>query len=512
MRARRLLTLVSLCATGLFSFGCGDISVGDPAPAPPTNTGPSGLPTPPGLPDEPDQPKLPPGPLAEVSGVYRTTFITEHGDIPGPPPPSSLQIAALVPDGEGFITYPGELAADGTFHVPGVPDGLFYLRVGPSNSPQGAYLVTSARKLDLSTLAPGRPDLAPTTKPTPLLLTADGLVPEGLNGELIFQSLDGVTSGLFNKAWMNKSGAPVTDLPFDGTDTGLALPLIQASKGDVAHVFETRFHALYGGAGYLALTRSLDVGTMEMVDGAPTTITGTLHEAPKKSLSVSWKGTEFVALLAEVNPSSILEKSLMRFDIRANPAGPGLWVGEQGTQALAHGTFSPADVDGQLTYGNPFPSSWNEVAVVSVTYRVPAASPDKGTYAGGQARVGFALPVEALGSAPIAPRLRPPGLLTLDGKDIRAELNGGVSATPVIAWQKPILGTPKGYRVTVVGVLDSGGAGRLATFRTKKTSLRLPPGLLEAGQHFALIVTAYDGVDPDGLGSTADAMSGLISP
>ena len=112
MRARRLLTVVSLGATGLFSFGCGDVRVGDPTPDPPAGNGPSGVPTPPGLPDEPDQPKLPPGPLAEVSGVYRTTYITEHGDIPGPPPPASLRVSALVPDGEGFITYPGELAAD----------------------------------------------------------------------------------------------------------------------------------------------------------------------------------------------------------------------------------------------------------------------------------------------------------------------------------------------------------------------------------------------------------------
>ena len=64
----------------------------------------------------------------EVGGKMVDTHLTEAEDTPQPWTAEDLTLTAMVLQRDGnFLSYPGRIEADGSFRVPGVPDGLFYL-------------------------------------------------------------------------------------------------------------------------------------------------------------------------------------------------------------------------------------------------------------------------------------------------------------------------------------------------------------------------------------------------
>src|SRR4051812_33313683 len=65
----------------------------------------------------------------DVAGTNIDIYITAKGDVRVPQGPTDYQLSALVPKPDGsFTTIAGLVSADGTFRIPVVPQGTYYLR------------------------------------------------------------------------------------------------------------------------------------------------------------------------------------------------------------------------------------------------------------------------------------------------------------------------------------------------------------------------------------------------
>src|SRR5688572_18483799 len=91
------------------------------------------------------------GAPGEVGGTMVDTHVTEGPDLSDPWTTEELALTALVPQADGsFFSHPGLVAEDGSFRVPGVPPGVFYLKwrwSDPDSWP--IFIVTDQRRFDL---------------------------------------------------------------------------------------------------------------------------------------------------------------------------------------------------------------------------------------------------------------------------------------------------------------------------------------------------------------------------
>ena len=101
-----------------------------------------------------------------VTGTSITTYVLDTSTTTKPSDLSQVTIAALVPISTGgFTTITGQGKADGTFSIPNVPMGTYYLQLS-DGFVTNSYTVTSARVLDLGRLVLGRSDITATTQTT----------------------------------------------------------------------------------------------------------------------------------------------------------------------------------------------------------------------------------------------------------------------------------------------------------------------------------------------------------
>src|SRR5438105_9972022 len=92
------------------------------------------------------------------------TSITANGQTQLPDNLINASYAVLVPNGQGgYNQLNGTGTANGTFTIPNVPAGSYYLKIDSTN-----YLWTSASNLDLGYAFPGRPDVVSPTIYTPV--------------------------------------------------------------------------------------------------------------------------------------------------------------------------------------------------------------------------------------------------------------------------------------------------------------------------------------------------------
>src|SRR5437763_5364593 len=94
-----------------------------------------------------------------VHGTFHTTHWTDNGakTAVNTPAPPGTAVSAMVLEGSTYQFFPGSLAADGTFTIPGVPEGLYFLQVDYGDGPWLYEMSTSAPDLGLVTAS--RPDV-----------------------------------------------------------------------------------------------------------------------------------------------------------------------------------------------------------------------------------------------------------------------------------------------------------------------------------------------------------------
>src|SRR4051812_41108574 len=170
---------------------------------------------------------------ADITGDIIDVYAPTTGITARPDTDSWTAIAALVAKDGGYTTIPGTLSPDGTFRIPGVPQGPYFLALthAPPETIADAprrtdFYATSARKLDLGATYSGRADTVAMTQPTFLELDAtlttpwtDGPIGNGdqfVHDSLHFFSRNASVEGIFRGPEDNSE----TPMSFNG-DTKL---------------------------------------------------------------------------------------------------------------------------------------------------------------------------------------------------------------------------------------------------------------------------------------------------
>jgi len=431
-----------------------------------------------------------------VSGVGVLHYLTDQGEVAVPQDYSAATIEALVPDGAGgFTAIDGTGRADGTFAIPGVPSGPYYLRVPDPAGAVPAFLVTDASTVDLGGYVVGRPDAAGPASPTDQELQLDGPAPWH-GGDLLEWYSSNASAYLFGMAAIATAGAPTPGATSADLTVRLDLPqrarLVQASRGDTVYVSQLSARAS-GTMPYQALIGAVRVDDAEEVEGlgASPPVAGTLTAPPDAApLHVDWHRTEFRALFpAGASPGGSL-------GITAEPGAYAHEPANRGEPDLAivvdNGAGGDVDLP-DLTYGDPYPASWDRV--IEVRYGTgTGVAPDAYYYDRRQLSSVAADPV-------VAPLIGPPTALAVDGDHV--------------SWGPPALGAADRYWVRVSAVdATTHVALDVLYLTTTATSCDLPPEAFAGGGDFYVSVFAEAGAAgtiPAAGSAGASAVSGPLT-
>jgi len=459
----------------------------------------------------------------DVTGTWYSHWVLDDGGTATLPADlSGTRIAAYVPDDAGSYTVIAGSGTDaGTFSIPGVPPGARYFLYAGGYG----YLDTSARFIDFSTTTQGRPNVALASPGTCLANTITGMTPWTLDtivGDADDIDLYSVNAGLFVNELEASYSAGV--FPTQG-DTVLSettcynqlppgtLPvLMDASKGDQTYFMQLQIRRApyqYDDAGvpvawtaYHGLERVFGPVALTVVDQQTTPVSGAFSPAPQQSLALRWPMQEttpgsFDSFRAAVHPGAATYDHTLYFE--ALPSGaygtfnsaPELLRAHRGTS----GSNPPDDMAITYQYGDPFPPSWTRVYESWTGFQVPLSmtAPDGGTATTTVYSYMVARDLLSnLAGAPLQPQVSPVTGAEVDGTSILTPQTLA-SATPTIRWNPPVVGPATHYYVRIhrCTATSSGGMrlSGVAGFATRATQLKVPPGILQPGNAYQLLIT-----------------------
>ncbi|MFP2931141.1 hypothetical protein ACLESO_39295 [Pyxidicoccus sp. 3LG] len=443
-------------------------------------------------------------------------------------------VELFLEQGDALVPVTGAAGGPGEYVFPDVPDATYYVRFGTS------YVVTTARSVDLGVNLLGRPDAPELETDSPVQLALSGLEPwyeasgpfgaENPSDEFLFVSEERGYAA--NMSPMTLSGGETSVNEGEVLMFGLTgmMPRFEAERGDRAWVVQLssrELGTLPGGRvqRYATATRALHLPPFSHDGTGPLSLEGALQPLSQAELALDWKVSDFAAHAAEVHPRATLNSSTFSLYPSAYGTSEG-WIGYSGELLhLGRPRGEPSDFTGRLAYGNPFPSSWGLVAQVNHSFVVELTIPDEPPV-----RVTANISVSNLPSrllaGPVRPSLLPPRDLTLDGAEGYSS-RAFAAGAHVVGWKPPSTGTPEAYTVSLRRLEDLGGfriAIPTAQFYLEAgaTSVRLPAGLLQPGEHYVVLVRAVEveghsaSGKPFTLGesidySSAATLSGLLS-
>jgi hypothetical protein len=448
--------------------------------------------------DEPPPP--PPTSHREIKGT--ATFITtdESGTSTGFPLDlhDTIVRAVGVSDGDGWDIRAGISRADGTFSIAGAPEGDYWLDIYDVPSTSRNLLWTNADVIAIDQLGAGRGDAARSSPETTITF-------DPIDGMDTVQDYDGLELSIGNLGiGLNLWGAltpDTTTLQYTYDWTGL--PLVSAAKGD--SVILTQMRNVTDQASGLYYTDVVKSATLsvEQSDGHDTAVMGTFTTPPQLDYNLRWNRSEFDAISKDINPNVGANEGQM-FLFSAMPGGA-----QYGTSVLAPLVFGfdasqipgTTDIDLPFTITNPFPQSWlfNQVGMFySVPVNVPGMPGATMSYG-----VELRTITNEISSAehPLRPLVSPPRAPTINGMDLFVD-HDGVGVTPTIAWQKPTVGQPTAYAITIEHWELNSISGQLVYVASlivpgDVTSIQVPARVLESGEHYMLQIEAISQAGQD---------------
>jgi hypothetical protein len=428
----------------------------------------------------------------DVTGQLDTLSLTNAGEIRRPVDLSTTAPKALVQDGGTFVTYEGVGKADGTFVIPNVPAGPYYLSFDPAT-----YVVTDSREVKLSTRTTlGRPGAA--TQPADvsgatIVFELDNLHP--------YQTTDGLTLYSTN---LNVARFRLTPTATAGATSGTftytvrtGQPLIDPAQGDRALLTQltSRTAALEGSSetlNYRSVSRAFEAPAFQSKPGETQKISGTMTEPPALTAPLHWDMAAFRNLAPAIHPRATVAVQAMIVDVQPMPHT----YGTLGPIPLLIEIFQPPAVDQlrtTLTYANPYPAAWMPVGTTETSFQVPFQLPGTTTPAilAGSASHSEQLP--GFFSTRIAPEFGPVLQPRIEGQDAQQAVTL-TTTTPEVSWTAPPAVPGERYHyILFINELSVDGPAtvsqRVATFWTDDTRVRLPPGTLSAGRSY---VFAFD--------------------
>ncbi len=453
-------------------------------------------------------------PSGTVSGSWVNTYWTSSGPVlvPFDLSKASLFPRALIPQPDGsFQALQGKGNSDGTFSIPNVPAGYYWLQLIPP-----AYW-TSGSTFDFGmdtniSLSSAPPNGTTTT----LNFTFNTLAPLQAGDEVAFLW---ASSPLFSLALSAASPVGSTSL------TTSSIINSQSNFSQSAPAFLLQYEpATFNGLNVLTLGPAVTLPNLALSNGVTNTIVGALNQAQSASFDLNIKGSAWMPLFSNVGPSSAspqsadLELAAQPFmpadtvlstifgftmplfgdlqtgstpaalspvciGLRSGPIGPGSFVLPPSEPPIT------TDQDfGNVQYGDPFPSTWPRVFTFCQRASVPVPIP------GSTTPILFQLvdtQSSSLPTSPISPLIGQVQNPTINGMSLFVA--GSVSATgATLKWTAPSGMTPAGYEITAftAGAFPNGAMSYLpaSVFYTAKTSALLPP--LQAGKTYVFLITA----------------------
>lgn len=444
------------------------------------------------------------GQPVRVRSVQR--YHTGSGVVERPTDFTARPMELFVLEGETFSSIPGAPVSAGEYEFKDVPDGTYYVKHG------GNYTLTSARRVDLSSNVLGRQDQTPIAEPSSGVqawLNVDGLEPwpaadaaGGAGAALWLVSGEVNVHGFLDTSEVLLPGmTSVNDRRVSYTNFSAPWPYrFEQARGDRAWVLQNTQRvagALPDGSTqrYSTVVRALLLPPFSFDGGEPLPVRGTFQPLPLKEISLDWRLSAFASQATAAHPAA--SRTFATFNIipAAHGLEPSGWVGYSGELLwLAMPRDYANDFSARLSYGNPFPSTWGELAWGRVEFAVPYTVPGATGPFGIRATVEVAEPVSALSAGPLQPRVLPPRGLKLDGTDatVARPLSLG---SHVISWQPPASGEVSAYRLRLLPYQVENGfplRHEPVSFRVggSELSVRLPADVLKPATHYIIELTA----------------------
>jgi hypothetical protein len=407
---------------------------------------------------------------SDVTGTAIDVNVTDTGNVSVPLGPDSIAVAALLPSSDGtFSTIAGVVSIDGTFRIPNVPSGPYYLSytlISPWAIPQ--YIVTSERQIDLGAVNLVRPDaVKAASAATQLIVTADGLAPWQDTDSIELLS---VGAGMFVRMKSPDQGATgfrdqtvtLDEIPFPPR-------LIDGKKGDRATMTQLVTRTS-GDLHYQSIGRTAVVPPFSLADGQQTAISASFTDVPPSRLSLPWKPSRLAQLAAEVEPSA----ALLTFElyITAEPGGLDRTTSSPTPPVLIMGAGPKTDGLLDLEYANPFPSEWGLFVSAESEFNFPSTYDLYGSHGA----IGMYGHLDTPKGIELEPSMGPPRRIRIQGMDAFQD-RSDVGESPTIEWDPPASGTPGSY---LVRLLSESGS-EYSAIQTKDTRVTFPPGVIEKG-------------------------------
>jgi hypothetical protein len=295
-----------------------------------------------------------------------------------------------------------------------------------------------------------------------------------------------------------RSGTPavndtaVSALTFDWAGQ----PLVRASLGDSLRLVHVTSRPIARGLTAQVIADQVVSSTIEQVDAAPTALAGSFALLPaSSSTTVDWRLGELTAALETAGGP---EYARTRSEFLILP-GQTLFL-----PLLTITSDLETDLDlGAVNFGNPFPGipgpyRWITVRR-EVVYEIPGAAPS--TFVDGHSPGITIRESLADASGEVRPLIHPPIDVRMNGQ-LLDEVPPAISVSVpldesvVVTWQaNPASASPPAAYMTRIFILSRSNAGatdrrRVMSIGTRSPGFTVPPGILEAGRSYCLLVTS----------------------
>lgn len=425
----------------------------------------------------------PDAPSKDVHGTALDTWhVSPTQTMPFPEDLSRYTLQAFVPDDSpsGFHIIDGTGAKDGTFTIPDVPAGAYYLFTRVPDDAVAHFYRTASRTPALGVTRLGRPG-APAAHATPVSFHASSSS-VFVNGDFLFVESYATGGETILTAAQDNT---VTDEVIDWS--AIPSPLPEAAKGDDVFVLlQRRELTPPAGEDRTSIVGAYATTALTLVDGQPATLNAAL-QAPTVRTNVQWTFAPF-SYTQDLDYTSHLAASMAA---RARAT----FFGGAGQGPPLFRTSRAADIDPVPTISSfldPFPADWTRSVLVSagVQWRYATRMTRTPDLVSGQAIERKPFETTMRFTAPFAA----PHAITVAGVE-----SGRSAAVPfdgthpvTVAWA-PTLGAHH-YSVRVIALPETGPAD-VATFDTDTEAIAMPAALFTVGESYILTVTAI--VDPN---------------
>ena len=436
-----------------------------------------------------------PEPSSGITGDLITRFILADGGVLDLPEDLESRTVTLYLDAaDGGLEIRSARGTDaGTFTIPSVPDGRFILAVAD------ALISTTTRQLHLGANFAGRPGVFAANPGEGLRLTASNLAPWTQDDELQLTSWNAGIDAFST----TQSPHTMREHAPDAGDTSLGelwldlegYGVVEASKGDDLTLLQLSAHSSAGGLTWKSVTRAAPLG-VDFLLNQPTPVTVALADVPQRPVTARFDVTSFEAARADVHPDAVPLEARWLLDAHLGAFGPNTISTGAPDLAIVSAGPDAGGVALDLTWGNPFPSSFTPFVSVAVRfealYRAPQPDGGFSPARSETAVIAQVLPLDSVTSVIGAP-LTPVRNVRVDDVVIDEHLPV-VKLTPVVSWDAPQRGTPTLVDIQVVA-LDPGPVTKRVEGPTLRvvgdvSRVRLPPGFIDAGSTQYLRVTA----------------------